>query len=368
MGQDEELLGPDPVHHHPGHLGRIHAGRHRLGQEVGDELLVLGELGGQSLRPVALGVEDVGVDHPGTQSGGPELGSRGHQVVGQGLGGGEGGELGDGVGRLERGSEEPGHRGRVDDVAFGVLGQHPGHEGPDPVQDAPQIGPEDELEVLGGPVPDQPADEHAGVVADHVHLAPPLEHRVGQGVHLSGSLTSQTLSHRLHRRDTARPALRATSSSEGLLVEVGQRHLHPLGGEGQGECPPDPAPRPGDHGQSCLGTPAWVVSFLGTWLADDRRGSVSARQAGRIPGAPAVVPRCWARNDPTAAMLWSDLGDELGREGLEHVDELRPHRQCHGPPGRLDPGGQIGGVVEEHLVGSDLDEHRGKAAQIGEQG
>ena len=64
-----------------------------------------------------------------------------------------------------------------------------------------------------------------------------------------------------------------------------------------------------------------------------------------------------------AAMLWSASGIDRTGEGLEHVDELRPHRERDGSPGCLEPRGQSGGVVEEHLAFPDLDEHRGQTAR-----
>lgn len=183
MGEDEEVVGAEGSDDDPGHLRRVHALGDDAGQVLVDELLVLGELGRQMIRPVPLGVGgDIGVDHSRTEHRGLDVGPDGLEIVSQRLGGGEGRELRNGVGGFERGPEQTGHRGGIDHMALGPLGDHPGDERPDAVEDPPQVDPQDELQVGHRPFPDQAADEHPGVVAHHVHLVPPFEHRVGQGV------------------------------------------------------------------------------------------------------------------------------------------------------------------------------------------
>ena len=212
------------------------------------------------------------------------------KVVGQRLGGGKGGELGDGVGRLERGPEQTGHRGGVDHVALGALGDHPGYEGPDPVEDPPQVGAEHELEVLGRPIPDEATDEHPGVVAHHVDRAQAVEHRVGQRVDGSSVAHVAGLADHSDRGDHV-------SDQSGGSRPVRRRRCRPW----PPACPspakarlrarPIPLPAPVTTAvfprNSCIGP------ILSSGVQLGGPGSTVAR----------ARPRWSARNDPIATML-----------------------------------------------------------------
>ena len=105
----------------------------------------------------------------------------GAQVVGEALGERRGGELGDDVGTAVGDADEPGHRRGVHDVRVAALLEHPGHEGPDAVEQAEEVHAEHPLPVGGGALPGDPGLEHAGVVAEQVDGAEAVVRRVGEG-------------------------------------------------------------------------------------------------------------------------------------------------------------------------------------------
>ena len=108
------------------------------------------------------------------------------KVVGEALGEPDRGELRRVVRARIRVGEQPAHRRGVDDVAFGVLLEHAGHEAADGVHDAVEVDAEHPLPIAQRALPQQSAREHAGVVAQHVRAAMVGERSVGQLLHRIG--------------------------------------------------------------------------------------------------------------------------------------------------------------------------------------
>ena len=165
------------------------------------------------------------------------------EVVGKALGEPDRGELRRVVRPRIRIGEQPAHRRGVDDVAFGVLLDHAGHEALDRVHDAVEVDAEHPLPIAQCPLPQQPAREHSRVVAQQVRAAVVGERGIRQ------------LLHRIGVRDIGDHGGGASTDSldelDGLgergRFDIGRDDIHSFVGEPPGQRSADPAAGAGDH-------------------------------------------------------------------------------------------------------------------------
>ena len=194
------------------------------------------------------------------------------------------------VGAHARQVVQPRNRRRVHDVSL-VLQPQVGEEGPDAVDDAPQVDTEHPLEVLLGQVVErEPAAAHAGVVAHHVHGAEPFERRccecvdLGLDRHVGGDADELDAgAGDLGRRPLERAAF-----------DVGQHQPHAVAAEALGERATDARCGAGDDGD----LPARVEH------ADLSRGAGRRRGAGRGRRAARRRRRCTGCVRPRARARW----------------------------------------------------------------
>ncbi len=127
-----------------------------------------------------------------------------------------------------------------------ALLEHPGHEGPDAVEQAEEVHAEHPLPVGGGALPGDPGLEHAGVVAEQVHRAEAVVRRVGEGPHLGLAAYVGADPERLG----AEARRLGDRLVEGGRLDVGEHDVHPLAGGVAGEPTADPARGAGDDGDA----------------------------------------------------------------------------------------------------------------------
>ena len=245
----------------------------RIDRHVG----ALAELG----RPVALGVEDVGVDQARADDRRRQAGAHLAQVPVDALGEADDAVLGDVVG--VGGGGQPGDRGRVDDVALVATFEHAGDERPHAVDDAHQVDAHRPVPVGERPLPGPQAQRgrgggDAGVVEDHVDPPERAERGVGQAVDGLGRrhvgrhgehLDAGGLDRRLRR-------------GQRVGLDVGEHEVHALGGEAVGGGQPDPARRAGHDGHPILDVLHWSTPFVpaGRYVTRSARPGGRRRRAG----------------------------------------------------------------------------------------
>jgi hypothetical protein len=110
-----------------------------------------------------------------------------------------------------------------------ALLDHAGHEGPDAVRHGQQVDVDDPAPAVGGDGPAQPADSHAGIVAQHVDGAEALEGGVGQRV--DRVVVAHVGRHGQHGLDAVLGGERLGGPVERVALDVGQHHPHALPGE-----------------------------------------------------------------------------------------------------------------------------------------
>ena len=118
-------------------------------------------------------------------------------------------------------------------------GEHARYEGPDAVQDAPQVHAKGPFEVGGGPIPDQAPREHARVVAQDVDRA---EGRVGVVGQCFDGVGARNVGDERRRLDQ-----RCRGLGQGAGLDVGGDDTRALGRERLRQCSADPASGTRDH-------------------------------------------------------------------------------------------------------------------------
>ncbi len=163
----------------------------------------------------------------GAQHAGADLVGDQGQVLVQRLGQAHHGVLADVVDAHVGRRQQPGHAGRVDDVALeGRIGlgrlQHHGREQPHAVDHAPEVDAQHPLPIFQRVLPDQPARAHACVVEHEVRRAELLAHLVGQGLHLGcvGHI------HAACQHTHALPFELGGSLVQRLLLHIDQHQVH----------------------------------------------------------------------------------------------------------------------------------------------
>ena len=128
-------------------------------------------------------------------------------------------------------------------MGVAALLEEPGHEGPDAVEDPPQVDAHHPVPVGLGPLPDHAGLEHAGVVAQQVHRPEPLVGGVGQGLHLR--LVADVGAHpdRLGAQTGDVPH----RVVERVRLDVGEHHPHAFLRRVTGQAAADATRRAGDH-------------------------------------------------------------------------------------------------------------------------
>jgi hypothetical protein len=196
-------------------------------------------------RPVALRVDDAGAHPAGAQHAHADRETGVADRVVQVLADGHDRVLRGVVARAEA-RHEPGDGGRVHDVP-------PAHqvreEGPAAVHHAPEVHAHHPLPRRQRAEPGVGAGGHPGVVADHVHGAEAVERALHELGHLRLLAHVAPDRQRLHAVGL-HPVGR---QGEGVLLHVGHHDVQPALGEPLGQCEPDAAPGPGDHGHLSLG-------------------------------------------------------------------------------------------------------------------
>jgi hypothetical protein len=128
-------------------------------------------------------------------------------------------------------------------MALGALPEHDRHEGPDTVDDTPEIDSQHPLPVGDRELPGRLACRDARVVADYVDGAERRQRLLSQGFDIAGLRDVRPDGQHL---GALRPQL-ALRSCQRVGLDVRQHDLHPLGREPLHQRPPDPAGGPGDH-------------------------------------------------------------------------------------------------------------------------
>lgn len=125
-------------------------------------------------------------------------------------------------------------------------GDHAGDEGLDAVEDPPHVDGEGPFPVIGLvlPHPALGAGADARVVAEHVHGAEGLVGGVGQRDH---GVAVADVDHPGEHLGPVRDEF-AGGLAQGALLDVGEDHLHSLGGKAAGHGEADAAGGSGDHG------------------------------------------------------------------------------------------------------------------------
>ena len=165
------------------------------------------------------------------------------QLHGQGLGQAHDGELCGGVGRREGEPHQPGRRGHVYQVGGRALIQHPGDEGVDAVDDAPQVDLDGALPVLPREALHRRGHQDPHPVLQHVHPRFALKDVSRQRLHLlaAGAVDDVADGNGLQRYSLIAHRLQA------LWVNVHQVQPGSFAGKGQRRGPADPGSGAGDH-------------------------------------------------------------------------------------------------------------------------
>ena len=186
----------------------------------------------EAVGPVALGLEDPGLDQAGAEDADAHAGAL--ELQEQGLGEGDDAVLGHAV-RAEGGhGQDPRAGGRVDDVAVALL-DHAGAVEPGQVDDLEEV--------------DARAASPRSPCPCPARVRPGPTPALGQRTWTTGTLRARASSASVSVTSTtwASPPRSAAACSSAGLVDVDQHELHALGREPLGHGPADAAGRAGDE-------------------------------------------------------------------------------------------------------------------------
>ena len=171
------------ISHHLGSESSLHSLTERLHHERGGGRLPgVGVLKSQVSGAAALGTVDPGVDQFRAQDRDAKLGLRLREFVVEALTQRQHGVLAHVISRRKRERGHGRHRGRVDDVARAILGEHARHEALHSVNDTERVDAEYPLVILDRDFPRRSPDDDARIVAQQVDSPETLVGRIGQSI------------------------------------------------------------------------------------------------------------------------------------------------------------------------------------------
>ncbi len=236
------------------------------------------------------------------------------ELLAQGLGQPQDGELGCRVHRLGTHHADPErrHGPGVDHVSLTGCLDHPGQKRSEPVDHTEDVDAEDPLPVLRGALDQGPPSRDPRVVAEHVDVTRTVRTPSGAG--------PRPMPGRPRRRGRPSPRLRCSPElfgrpECGLVVTVGHHYSHAFAGERGGHGQTDTAGAAGHHR-----APALEVLHVNPPRAPGRhRGKAKRGKAGGEPSRIRYRPTSHAASCP-----WRDQAG--GRPGPTADEESDAHR------------------------------------------